>query len=100
MIIPSDKSLLMWCVINECSRCDNIVLSAEFDFHLMGIHISAFSNEELALDDVLGCQLVDASSVVSTFLHRSLLLPCLWSNLGAGALWLLPKVPPPNLYSA
>lgn len=74
MIIPSDKSLLVWCVINECSRCDNIVLSAEFDFHLMGIHISAFSNEELVFDDVLGCQLADASSAVSTFSHRPYLL--------------------------
>ena len=92
--MPSDNSLLVRCVINECSRCNNIVPSAEFDFHLMGIHISAFSNEELVFDDVLGCQLGDASSAVFTFLHRSFLLSCLSPNLGAGALWLLPKVPP------
>lgn len=95
--MPSDKSLLVRCVINECSRCNNIVLSAEFDFHLMDIHISAFSNEELVIDDVLGCQLVDASSAASTFLHRSFLLSCLLSSLGEGALRLLSGVPPPNL---
>ena len=40
----------------------------------MGIYFSAFSNKELALDDVIGSQPGYASSAVSTFLHRLHLL--------------------------
>lgn len=66
----------------------------------MGVHLLAFSNEEFDVEDILDIQLCCASSAVSTFLHRSFLLSCLSPNLDAGALWLLPKVPTPNLYSA
>lgn len=65
MIIPSDNSLLVWRIIDENNRTHCFVVSLKFEFHLMGIHISAFSNEELALDDFPGCQLRDASSVLS-----------------------------------
>lgn len=75
MIKPSDNCLLMGRIIDECNRTNSLVTSLIFEFHFMGIHISAFSSEELALDDVPGSQLVDASSAVSTSLHRSLLLP-------------------------
>jgi hypothetical protein len=56
----------------------------------MGVHTFANIHEVLVLADVLGSQLSCASSAVSTFLHRSLLLSCLWYSLGAGVLLLLP----------
>lgn len=90
MIIPSDNSLLVWRIIDENNRTHCIVSSLKFDFHLMGVHLPAFNSEELAPDDILGCQLSCASSAVSTFLHHSRLLSCLFSNLGAGVLLLLP----------
>ena len=90
MIIPSDNSLLVWRIIDENNRTHCIVSSLKFDFHLMGVHLPAFNSEELAPDDILGCQLSCASSAVSTFLHHSLLLSCLWSSLGAGVPLLLP----------
>ena len=88
--MPSDNSLLMWSILDECNRTNSLVGSLKFEFHLMGVHTFAYIHEVLALADVLGCQLSCASSAVSTFLHRSLLLSCLWSSLGAGVLLLLP----------
>ncbi len=88
--MPSDNSLLMWSILDECNRTNSLVVSLKFELHLMGIHLSAFSNEELALADVLGSQLADALALFLIFLHRSLLLSCLFSSLGAGVLLLLP----------
>lgn len=90
MIMPSDNSLLMWSILNECNRTNSLVVSLKFEFHLMGVHTFANIYEVFALADVLGYQLSCASSAVSIFLHRSLLLSCLWSSLGAGVLLLLP----------
>ena len=88
--MPSDNSLLMWSILNECNRTNSLVVSLKFEFHLMGVHFFANIHEVPALADVLGYQLCCASSAVSTFLHHSLLLSCLWSSLGAGVLFLLP----------
>lgn len=88
--MPSDNSLLMWSILNECNRTNSLVVSLKFEFHLMGVHTFANIHEVPALADVLGYQLCRASSAVSTFLHHSLLLSCLWSSLGAGVLLLLP----------
>ena len=95
--MPSDNSLLMWSIPDECNRTNSLAVSQKFEFHLMGVHTFANIHEVLALADVLGSQLVDATSAVSTFLHHSLLLSCLWTSLGAGVPLLLPKVPPPLL---
>ena len=74
MIIPSDNSLLVWRIIDDSKCCYNIIISQKFEFHFMGIHISAFSYEELALADVFGCQLGDASSVLS-LIHNYITSP-------------------------
>ena len=88
--MPSDNSLLMWSILDECNRTNSLVVSLKFELHLMGVHTFANIHEVLVLADVLGSQLSCASSAVSTFLHRSLLLSCLWYSLGAGVLLLLP----------
>lgn len=90
MILPSDNSLLMRRIIDENNRTHCIVSSLKFELHFMGVHTFANIHEVLALADVLGSQLSCASSAVSTFLHHSLLLSCLFSSLGAGVLLLLP----------
>ena len=72
--MPSDNSLLMWSILDECNRTNSLVGSLKFELHLMGVHLPAFSNEELAFDDVLGSQLGDASSVLS-LIHNYITSP-------------------------
>lgn len=92
--MPSDNSLLMWSILDECNRTNSLVVSLKFEFHLMGVHTFANIHEVLALADVLGSQLGYTSSAVSTLLHRSFLLSCLWSRLGERVLRCLARVPP------
>lgn len=69
--MPSDNSLLMWSIFDECNRTNSFVVSLKFEFHLMGVHTFANIHEVLALADVLGSQLCCASSAVSIFLHHA-----------------------------
>ena len=72
--MPSDNSLLMWSILDECNRTYSLVASLKFEFHLMGVHTFAYIHEVLALADVLGSQLGNASSVLS-LIHNYITSP-------------------------